>query len=154
MKLSFPKEIVFKYEKKVVYISLVLHIVASQILLPYFGKLEIYPIFQWNLFSNCDPIRDIPEVEIYFNKKKLTNRKLPRFLQWKIFFLMRSQLRNKNQNVSDKTYTIVLDEIYKFIKQPFQYKIFKSKVNLIRYAKHKEIEREFLLKEGLWEVSK
>ena len=141
----------FKYEKRAAYAFLVFHIMLSQILLPLFGKSEVFPVFQWTLFSRCDTIRNIPEIEIYLSStEKMTNRQFPRFLQWKIFFLLRPEIKNKN--ISEKTLQIVLNEIAKFINfRPFQYNIFKSRVNFIEYAKKDSTAKQHLLKSGLWE---
>ena len=142
----------FKSEKFLVYVFLILYIISSQILLPFFGKSEIFPVFQWTLFSRCNPTRNIPEIEISLSTtKKITNRQFPRCLQWKVFFLLHPQLETKNKNISSTSSDMALNEVSKFIKyRSFHYKLFSSRVNLIEYAKKSSLEKQHLLKEGIW----
>lgn len=149
-----PK-LTFKNEKRLICACLILYVIFSQILLPYLGKSEIFPVFQWTLFSRCDTERIIPEIEIYLNStEKITSKQFPRFLQWKVFFLLRTQVKIENKTISRKNLKMVLNEIAKFIKnKPFQYRIFKSRVNLIEYAKKDSLTKQYLLKSGSWEKS-
>ena len=140
----------FNMEKGMVYGFFLFYLLASQIFLPYMKKREIFPIFQWSLFSKCDSNKEVWEMEVsYFEGDKetvITNRVFPSNLQNNFMHITHKIFMTKNRKEKEHFKNKLLYKISHFLnKKSFSYKIFESKVHLVEYAKKASIEKETLL---------
>lgn len=147
------RHFLFNMEKKAVYGFFLFHILASQILLPYMDKREIFPIFQWSLFSKCDSHGGIYEMEVSYVKGEeeifLTNRKFPSHLQNNFLNITRKIFIAEDSGEKEHFKRKLSHEISHFLnKKSFSYKIFESEVNFVEYERRDSIEREALLMAG------
>lgn len=142
-------------EKFYICCFLVFYVVSSQILLPYMGKREIFPIFKWSLFSGCDPNATVSEIEMsYFNggdKTIITNKQFPQTLQNSFISMMIKIDDTNNLAEKEEFQNKFLNQISDSLKiKRFSYKMFKSKVNITEYVKQDSLKRGILFREGIF----
>ena len=133
-----------------VYGFFILHLLVSQIFLPYFEKREVFPIFTWQIFSSCNEIdSSMPEIEILLDRgDTITSKQFSSGLMYKSFsygkhlFEIPDQERNQFLN---EWLSIISTSIK---KTSFEYKIFKSRIHYVDYFKSDSLEKTSLFKQG------
>ena len=159
MKTKNRTLITWGIEKKVVCSFLCLYILTSQIFLRQIGTSEIFPIFDWHLFSRCGSHYIVPELEVsYFNEttvQNITHKQFSWGLHYRAYHLTK-KLFNINMK-SAKAYEIeqsLLNRISASLNlKSFKYKIFKSNVPIVSYVKKNILKKEHLFKEGTFNLN-
>ena len=125
---------------------------CSQIILPYYDRAEVFPVFSWSLFSSCNSYKTFPEIEILLGDgNTITNKLFPRRIYYQTYYLMQQLFKEKDQDKADKFLNKLLHLISRYLKErSFRYKIFKSKTHLIKYIKQSSLKKEKLFKEGVF----
>ena len=151
----------FFLEKIFVCVFFFIYFLASQFFLPYVKKADIYPFFRWSLFDDCHPNDRMPEIEISFvgldgkrntiTNKIFTNKRHSK-LHSKLHHLMliMFRARDRNNKMAEATaLKILLRKISYYLHvSTFEYKIFRSELNLVEYTKRNSLKKEFLFREG------
>ena len=149
----------FFIERIVIYCFFFLYFLMSQFFLPYVKKADVYPFFNWELFSDCDPYRSIPELEVSFvnydgTRSLITNKRFTGKTHTRFYHKMQRMFkarRRKNKRQEDIALDILLSKVSNYIgKNEFEYKIFKSKVNLVEYSKKDSLEKKTLFRKGVF----
>ena len=149
--LKFLKKMTFFTVRIFVYIFFIVHIILS------LNKVELFPIFGWNLYQYTHPYATLYSVKIvkedglslnfkdYIGKNKFrVNKILRRTGSW----IDRNKF-NRNSKEFQKAQSHLENFILMYISSPFSYQLIKQKIHLPFYVLSKKnsiVSEEIVLK--------
>ena len=139
------------FGKKVCYAFLIFHLLASQIFLPSIGRKEIFPIFNWSLFSSCRNMA-VPEMKIWLEGgNTIISKQFSRRLSHGFFYRMETIFNTEDLDEQKKLLHELLNfTSYSLHATSFRYKIFKSDVPFEEYLRQNFLKKETLFMEGIF----